>query len=140
MVDPIALHDELTNDPNGYGYAALIALGADAGLEAMLNQVRPGISVYRDRIPTWEIIANTVKSEYDALPAGDKQLYQILVSAGTIDATDARIRQMFASIFQAGTTRTNLIAMAQRPGSRCEELFGPGTGVTHQQIGFALRG
>lgn len=140
MVDPISLRNELTVDPNGYGYAALIALGADAGLAVMLNQVRPEITVYRDRIPTWEIIANTVKSEYDALSAGDKQLYQILVSAGTIDATDARIRSMFASIFQAGTTRTNLIAMSQRPGSRCEQLFGPGMGVSHQEVGFALRG
>jgi hypothetical protein len=65
-----------------------------------------------------------VKAEYDGLSAANKQLYQILVSTGTLNGADSRIRAMFASIFAAGATRTALAAMAERDGTRAEQLFG----------------
>jgi len=120
-----ALKSELLNDPTTLGYAAFISSGVTWQLADLLNAPRAGISVFRSSIKTWEVIANTVKAEYDSLPAGDKQLYGILVSSGEIDATNAAIRAMFASIFGASTTtRTQLGAMASRQGSRAEQLFG----------------
>lgn len=132
-----ALKTELQTDPSTLGYGPFLAVGNTGALADLLNQVRGGISVFRSSIATWEIVANTVKSEYDALTAGDKQLYQILVSTGTINATDSRIRAMFAAIFGAGTTtRANLTAMASRTGSRAEQLFGEA--VSHQDVARAL--
>lgn len=132
-----ALKTELQTDPTTLGYAPLVTAGNTGALAALLNEGRAGISVFRSSIPTWEIVANTVKIDYDALLPGDKQLYQILVSTGTVDATDSRIRAMFASIFGVGTTtRTNLVAMASRQGSRAEQLFGGGVG--HADVARAL--
>ena len=131
-----ALKTELTTDPTALGYATHVANGTTWQLAELLNTSRAGISIFRASIPTWEVVACTDKTEYDALTAGNKQLYQILVSTGTINATDARIRAMFASIFAAGSTRTALNAMASRQGSRAEQLFG--VGVTSEDCAKAL--
>jgi len=137
-IDYTVLKTELTTDPNGYGFAAHVASGTTWKLAEMMNEVRGSISVYRSAVPAWEIVANTVKADYDALTAGDKQLYGILVSTGTLDTTDARVRSMFASIFGAGTTtRTNLVAMASRNGSRSEQLFNQS--VSSEDCSKALR-
>lgn len=119
-----ALKTELQTDPTGLGYAAHIMSGTTWRLADLLNLPRVAIRTFRTAIPTWEVIAATTKTEYDALTAGNKQLYQILVSAGTIDGSNAEIRAMFASIFSAGPTRTALAAMAERDGTRAEQLFG----------------
>lgn len=119
-----ALKIELQTDPTALGYAAFITSGTTWKLAEILNLPRLAIRTFRTSIPTWEVVACTTKVGYDALAAGDKQLYQILVSAGTIDASDNRIRAMFASIFPVGATRTALVAMAERDGTRAEQLFG----------------
>src|SRR6185295_668832 len=94
-----ALKTELQTDPTALGYATHVANGTTWQLAAILNLPRAGIAIFRSSIPTWEIVACTVKSDYDALTAGDKQLYQILISTGTVNGDDSRIRAMFASIF-----------------------------------------
>ena len=132
-----ALKSELQTDPTALGYSAHVAAGRTAALADLLNALNPAISVFRHSIPTWEIVANTAKPEYDALLPGDKQLYQILVSTGTVDVSDSRIRAMFAGIFGVGTTtRANLITMASRSGSRAEQLFG--VSVSHTDCAKAL--
>ena len=131
-----ALKTELQTDPSALGYSAHVAAGRTAALADLLNAPNAAITVFRASIPTWEVVACTDKAEYDALTAGNKQLYQILVSTGTINAADSRIRAMFASIFAAGTTRTALTAMARRDGSRAEQLFG--VSVSHTHIAKAL--
>jgi hypothetical protein len=132
-----ALKTELQTDPTALGYAPFVATETTWQLAALLNQPRPAIRTFRSDVPTWEVVACTGKAEYDALTAGNKQLYQILVSAGTLDGSDSRIRAMFASIFAAGATRTALAAMAERDGSRAEQLFG--VAVTSEDCAKALR-
>lgn len=139
-VDPTALKTELQTDPTGLGYGPWVANGADATLADLLNEPRAGITVFRGLIDTWELIAATVRSEYDALLPDGKQLYQTLVSAGTLDVTDASIRALLAGLFPAGSsTRANLIARVSRRGSRAEQLFGSGVRLSHEAVGFALR-
>ena len=139
MVTIPALRAELTTDPQSLGYAALIAAGADAALADALNLVRAGIRVFRNDILAWEILAATVKADWDALAAGDKQLYLAMVSAGRLDATSASLRQMLGALFPAASpTRANLAAVGQRQGSRAEQLFGAAVSVA--QVATALRG
>ena len=133
-----ALKTELLTDPTSLGYAPLVALGSTGALAELLNVVNPAILVFRETIPTWEVLAGTVKAEYDVLTAGNKQLYQILISAGTLNVANPTIRGFFSDLFGAGTTtRTNLVNTARRNGSRAEQLFG--VTVSHQQVAQALR-
>ena len=133
------LRTELTTDPTGLGYAAQIAVGNDAQLAEMVNQVRTTITVFRNDVQSWELLASTVKADWDALAAGDKDLYQALIAAGRLDATRASLRNLITALFPAGsTTRTNLQAIAQRTGSRAEQLWGAAVSVG--QVSAALRG
>ena len=133
------LRTELTTDPTGLGYAAQIALGNDAQLAEMVNQVRTTITVFRNDVQSWELLASTVKADWDALAAGDKDLYQALIAAGRLDATRSSLRNLITALFPAGsTTRTNLQAIAQRTGSRAEQLWGAAVSVG--QVSAALRG
>lgn len=119
-IDLVALQTEIQTDPTGLGYS-----GNTTNMARTINQLRPSILVGRGEMPTWEIIAASVKSEVDALGASDKELYLAMLSLGTVDASDTRIRAIFASLFDAATTtRQNLIDVSKREGSRAEELFG----------------
>jgi len=111
------LRTELLTDPLGRGYASK----TDQQCADDLN------TVYRTRnrasIQTWEVLEATVAAEYTALSAAEKQRYQILISAGTLNPVGNNIRAAFSAMFAAGTTtRTNLLALASEPCSRAEEL------------------
>jgi hypothetical protein len=131
-----ALKTELLTDPTGLGYAGPIASGITWQLADLINATTSSIQIFRSSIPTWEVIACTDMTEYTALTANNKQMYQTLVSAGTVSGADSRIRSMFGAIFAAGTTRTALLAMASRNGSRAEQLFG--TAVSASDCSAAL--
>jgi hypothetical protein len=130
-----ALAQELTNPK----YAALIRAGSDQGIADLLNVIDPTIIVPRGRVETWEILAATVRTEWDALSADAKQLYLTVISAGVVDTTDPQIRAILGGLFPAGTTtRTNLVARLTRPGSRAEQLFGTGTVISSVDVARAL--
>ena len=132
-----ALKTELTTDPNAYGYAPHVASGSTGALAALLNEPRTTINVPRGLVGTWEIIAATDGAEYSALNATAKDIYQTLVSAGTVDVTDAQIQAILKALFpNPSTTRTNLIARLTRIGSHAEQLFG--VGVSHSDCAQAL--
>lgn len=134
-----ALKTELQTDPTAIGYASLLAAGNHTALAAALNLVRATISVFRGVIPTWELLSCVVKTEYAALTASDKQLFQIVLSCGEVDTTDSGIQTMLGSIYpNPSTTRTAMIARASRTGSRAEQLFGTGTAITIADIAKAL--
>ena len=135
----VALKAELSNDPTGLGYktGGPGTYKDDPTMADIINLPRVGISVFRGRINTDELVACVDKTEYSALSAGDKQLFQILISCGTIDTSSATLRSMIAGIFAAGATRTAMIAAASRTGSRAEELFGIGVALTHEDMAKA---
>jgi hypothetical protein len=130
-----ALTDELKNPK----YVTLIDAGSDQGIADMLNATDPTILVPRGRVETWEIIASTVRAEWEALTADAKQLYLTIVSAGVVDTTDPQIRAILGGLFPAGTTtRANLLARLTRPGSRAEQLFGAGAVISAMDVARAL--
>lgn len=145
-MDYAALKTELQSDPSAQGYALPMAVGDDVGTAAILNTVRSGptpaaITIFRSRCETWEVFACLVKPEWDALSAGDKQLFSALMGLPFINTADSRVRALFGALFgPATTTRANLLAMAQSDGTRAEQLFGEGTSVSASDIAKALRG
>ena|ERR1051325_9099247 len=144
------LATELNTDPAGLGYSPLVAAGRDAALVDALNQVRPGgaFQVDRERVPTYAIFASVDAAEFLALTSIQLQQLTTILNAGQVDLSNANIRNILVCCGAgAGTgifanpsaTRTNLIALAKRQGSRAEVLWGSGTVVTGRDISLALR-
>ena len=144
------LATELNTDPAGLGYSPLVAAGRDAALVDALNQVRPGgaFQVDRERVPTWAIFGSIDAAEFLALTATQREQLLVLLNAGQVDLSNANIRNILVCCGAgAGTgifanpsaTRTNLIALAKRQGSRAEVLWGSGTVVNGRDVSLALR-
>lgn len=125
MIDTVALRSELESDPLGLGYSGK----SDAEVVGLLNGVgsvgESGRRVVRKVVETWEIWGATVKAEFDALSAGEKQFYLAMISCGKIDPSDATVRGNIGALFGAGTaTRANLMNLQYVGASRAEVLFG----------------
>ncbi|KKK59607.1 hypothetical protein LCGC14_3032720, partial [marine sediment metagenome] len=126
--------------PEGIGYAPHVTAGRMGELAALINAPNSGIQVSRGVVDTHEIFEATDPTEWGALTAGEKQRYQGILSMGTINVDGANVGSAFAKMFGAGTTtRTALVALRTRDGSRAEQVFAPNIGVSFTQIAEALR-
>jgi len=137
-MDYVALKNEILTDPKTMGYAGK----SDQQISDLLNTV-PSVptTIYRGLINAYEIINNTVPSEFSALAAIEQNRYLAITGAGQVDTSNANVRSAFAQMFAAGTTtRTNLSAMAIRNKYRWEELTGIDRAPSHIDIAIALRG
>lgn len=119
-----ALKEELNTDPKSLGYASL-----DNILAAQkLNQLgASNEKIDRDVIDGQDLMECVVISEYVALGVAQREAWTAIVSAGNgqVDIKNTSVRLQIGAIWGAGTvTRTNLIALQQRPASRAEILFG----------------
>lgn len=138
-VDYQALEDEILNDPLVLGYAGK----SDYEISQMMND--PGLSgetLFRSYTPAEEIVAAIIRADYDALDdPGRSYLGQVVLKSAKVKTGDATLRGQLADLFGVGTTtRTNLTAVASRPASRSEILFGENSSVNDQDVATALRG
>lgn len=125
------LKTELTTDPLARGYAGMSDEAAAASLNAQDR------TPSRDSLTGGELAASVVKAEYSALSAADKAYFNMLVPSASLPLT-ATLKSELGTLFSAGTaTRTNLVALLKRTGTRGEEL---GIGyVTPSDIANAKR-
>jgi hypothetical protein len=137
-----ALMSEIANDPKGLGYAA--AGGNAASIAALMNTSPEPIAgasqeqIYRRTVPSSDLMAGIVLSEFAALVQANRDYCVMLFSSANVNTGDANVRSQLASIFASGTTsRTNLIAAAQKNASRAEALWGDGYRVTGDQVYLA---
>jgi hypothetical protein len=138
-----ALMSEITNDPKGLGYASQVG-NADS-IAVLMNTSPEPISagsqeqIYRSRVASSDLMAGIVLSEFVALAVANREYCMMLFSAGFVNTGDANIRTQLAAIFGGATTsRSNLIAAAQKNASRAEALWGDGYRVTGTQVSLAL--
>ena len=83
----------------------------DAEIATTLNAKT--VSRNRGVIDAREIIEATVPSEWTALSAAEKQRYQTITGAGSVNTVNQNVRDAFLAMFAAGTaTRTALAALA----------------------------
>lgn len=76
----------------------------------------------RDAVSSGQLVASIVRTEYDALTAAQKDYVRLVAIAQTLPLTPT-LRTELGQLFPAGSgTRTNLLALLKRPGSRAEEL------------------
>lgn len=128
----VALKAELVNDPLTRGYAGM----SDEAAAVSLNT--PNRTPDRLSITGGMIAASMVRTELAALTAADQNYVRALLPCDQIPLT-ATIKTELSNIFGAGTTtRTNLLAMIKRTGSRAEEL-NLGEPVTPSHIADARR-
>lgn len=138
---------ELNTDPRGIGYAASVASGSVQELSRLLNTApQPSgtggaVTVFKPYTDLSDAVAAVVAAEYTSLTAAQKALWTDLVTrAGPrgIKSGDANMRATIVGIFPVGATRTALTALASRPASRAEELWGVDVRVPDQDIAAAL--
>lgn len=139
-ISSTALATEIQTDPTLLGYAAFIgAADQDGQIAGLLNLPRASIQVFKSSVPSTAVAASLIKADWDALAAGDKQLFAALLEVQTFDLTSSSLRSLMGALFPVGSgTRTNLLAVAQRNGSRAEQLFGVNTTVSPIDVAAAL--
>ena len=65
-----------------------------------MAEVQQGMKVY----PTWEILEKVNLTEWLALKKDDKEIFQLLISAGTLYFTDGgKMRDILLVMFPIGT-------------------------------------
>jgi hypothetical protein len=160
-ITPAALRSELLSDPTSLGYAPLVAARDDQGLADLLNLPRdgtnggPAITVRRADIASrdiWEAIEVTDFPALSGNPSAtqlsrERQYLAWLSGLAAIprvrllndDGSNTPVIANLQAMFPGGSgTRARLTALAQRPGSRAEQLFGRDTFVTIADVAEAL--
>jgi hypothetical protein len=91
----------------------------------------PAFRVWRTDIPTRDIKAGIVWTEYIGRSVGERGAFELMISNGVLDAANPNVRQGITDCFSGPSgagTRTNLTNLAKRDALRVEKLFSTGTG------------
>lgn len=146
------LRTELTTDPTGLGYAEHIEAGSDNRIAELLNAPRGirYVAVGMGDVLIWSAQTGALRkltaakshpSETVAVVA-ETALALLTAPLEQIDLGRAEVRQMFDVLVAGGVftaiERDQLLAMAQRPSSRAQDL-GLGA-VSDVDVAIALRG
>lgn len=84
----------------------------------------PQVMLWRPKIEVAELLGAVDWAEFVNAGISNQNAWFALTQGEYIDATQARIRAGFASVFGGGSTSvSNLAAIAQRPATRLEALF-----------------
>ena len=101
---------------------AFLAAGNDGSIAAYYNAPGTGL-IWRPSIQITELNTAIVWSDFALLSALLQNTYIAMISSGFVDATSARIRNGFSTVFTIGASLTNLTAIAQQVPTRFEALF-----------------
>lgn len=147
-----ALRTELQTDPLAYGYSAFFATDLQKVAD-LVNKLRdgtdgfPAITVKRKAISPVDILEAIDTRDFEAsLSTIIGSWFESLTQYPSIelvndDGTDTRVLGNLKRILQnpgPQGSRARVIAIAQKTGSRAEQLFGTGTVVTWEQVAQAL--
>jgi hypothetical protein len=128
------LSTELSTDPSSLGYA-----GKQPGeVRDIINLTRDTIDIDREHVPASELQSAVIGSEFVSLSNITQRGWLAIVGLGSdpgVPVGNTNIRGQIAAIWGAGTTtRSNLVALQTKKGSRAEQLWGERSFVTHQAI------
>jgi hypothetical protein len=142
------LKTELLTDPNGYGYAALLADTNNPELVRQLNLPRAEIVMPRPDVSPLEILEAISVDDFIAT-ANQSILvgswFESLTQYPSVrilkeNGSDTRVMTNIMKILKNGTaSETRVRALSVRYGSRIEQLFGVGVTVTVQEVIDAQR-
>lgn len=139
------LTEELRADPKGLGYAAFLDTGDDQAIANKLNQIQPTIVIRRADITVREVLeAIDLNDVVKVLSPIALSWFEAITSLPTLrlerdDGSPTMILTNLMSLLTPGSaSQTRLLALARRPGSRAEQLFGAGVGVSALDVADAL--
>ncbi len=130
----IAANSDLNTKPNNSDGAFAIA--------ALYNlPASPVFRVWRTSVLTRECKTAMVWTEYIARSEMERDAWQFMLADGSINPSDANVRQGILDIFSGAGgagTRAALTAIAKRDSTRIEKLLATGTGTdgTPATMGF----
>lgn len=149
-----ALKTELLTDPQTYGYAGWIAASEPENCAAALNKVRNGtdgeaaITIRRADISPAEVLEAVDNRDFSANPHPlHVAWFESVTQLPTIrlvnnDGSDTRVLGNIRRLLEnPGTqgSRDRVTTIANRNGSRAEQLFGAGTVISITDVAAALR-
>lgn len=139
MFTATQLAAEINTDPKSLGYAALKGAGGDQGIADKLNATYVGVAtVYRADVKAGEILASLVASEVSAWTAVQWTALTALLIPGTVDASNARIRALFAALLPANSLANATAVATVTTPSRAQELWGANTTISATDVARAL--
>jgi hypothetical protein len=142
MAAPTAqqIRTEIDADPKALGYATLkVQTNGPEAVAARMNEVGASAeTLFRSYVPMEDFLAEIVASEFTALSAAAKTGVDQFFRGTRIKTGSANMRATLSGLFPSGATRTALIALASRPCSRAEALWGEGATVSATQVANAL--
>ena len=126
-----ALKDEVNNDPAGRGYAAVLE-NIDE-LVALINEdIGASFTIDIEDLNVSEVAEAVDVTEYGSLAEYDKEWIKMLINKDE-EVMLMPYRSKFLSVFPGGgDTRTAVVALLNRSGSRAEVLFGINTEISRQ--------
>ncbi len=133
------LATELTDDPKSMGYAGT----SHPEAAALLNEVGGSSeTVPNTSVPIHAVRDEIRASEWEALSQGKRDLMLLIFGNGDtdIDITNSLLVAQILNTFTNGAaplTRAAMIALATRPASRGEVLFGANVVVTATDVAEA---
>jgi hypothetical protein len=139
------LTTEINSDPTAIGYAAFVQAHDRPGLAAAMSLARAGITVKRNDVMSNEVIAAVDSRDFVTTPnAAHVGFIQALLAKGAplqfqdSDGNDTKIlgniKRLLVADDATHTSRAALNALANRTGSRAEQLWGTGTVITETDI------
>lgn len=143
------LKTEIDTDPNGYGLVALRNAGNQQGIADALNLPRAAIPMRRDDVAGWElqeaIDLADLQPSANALnnPLAAAYLQSVLIATRNRIQTDAGVATRIktnvdALVRNTAGSQARVNALATRPGSRAEQLFGRDTRIDNTDVSRAL--
>lgn len=133
----LALKSECINDPKGLGLNALYANGQDQDVADALNVIHAGgdYQINNEPVSKEQVVKAITGADFAAMNALDFTKLMVLFLMGEIDLSNAATQTLLASVFPpGGGTRTNLVQLAKRQGTRGEVLFGNGVRVSASEV------
>lgn len=147
---PAALKAEITTDPLIYGYGPLFEAGSDGAVADLLNKLRDGtdgeaaISVKRPDISPVEILEVIDTRDLKASPTIlEGSWFESITQYQSVrfvneDGSNTRVRSnLNRLVVDTNGSQTRLNAIANRVGSRAEQLFGVGIAVSADDVSRA---
>jgi len=144
--------DILSKVGTGGPLQAAYAAGNDQGIADWYNQpASPVTKVWKPSVSIAELNSAIAWADMVGIPAARQTTYLAMTQAGSIDMTDAQVRQGLVEIFGNGSTSvTGITNVGRRDATNLELLFSTGTTtktsqvfgqlLTNQDVAQALRG
>ncbi len=142
-MDRAKLKTELTDDPQGLGYAAVFASNDDLALLPLLN-TRNASTCPRESLPREELVkallpvylaldgaADKIKAKWD-------RILPSLTSLNTTDPQSADMQAIFAALVTDGLWSEVPDSLVNRPCSRSEVVDVPGAAATIEDVNASL--